>query len=126
MVVQVQVEWRRVVCHATCNAPPTHTHKSTTAIMIIRPLIPHSSLPIALLLLSSLVSAQFNCYVNVNSLDFNLTKLAGEHAATRTRTTPPSTMADTLRFDLCADLKPQEGVAEADQVCLAVLLYSSC
>jgi len=97
--------------------------------MIIRPLIPRSSLPVALLLLSSLVSAQFNCHVNVNSLNFNLTKLAGEHAATRTRTTPPSTMVDTLRFDLCADLKPQEGVAEADQVCLAALVYrvySSC
>jgi len=26
-------------------------------------------------------------------------------------------MVDTLRFDLCADLKLQEGVAEADQVC---------
>lgn len=29
---------------------------------------------------------------------------------------PPTTMIDTLRFDLCANLKPREGVDEQDQV----------
>lgn len=77
---------------------------------------------ISLFLISGLVSAQentassFDCHVKVNSLNFNLTKLAGEQTVSRTRETPPSTMVDTLRFDLCADLKPLDGVAEGDQV----------
>lgn len=84
------------------------------------------ALPVSLLSLSLLLSSvyaqeatdsdPFNCHITSNSLNFDLTKLAGEHNATRTRDTPPSTMLDSLRFDLCADLKPQEGVAEADQV----------
>ena len=74
---------------------------------------------ISLFLLSTSVRGQedpFNCHFTTNGQSYDLTKLAGEHVATRTRDTPPSIMVDSLRFDLCADLKKVEGVAEADQV----------
>ena len=59
----------------------------------------------------------FDCKIHTSDLDFDLTQLAGEHTISRTRVTPPTTMIDTLRFDLCADLKALDGVAESDQVC---------
>lgn len=81
------------------------------------------SLPFSLLslffFLSTSVQAQddaFNCHITTNGQNYDLTKLAGEHVVTRTRDTPPTTMVDSLRFDLCADLNKQDGVADADQV----------
>jgi autophagy-related protein 27 len=58
----------------------------------------------------------FDCHVEVGNVKYDLTALAGEHTLQRTRVTPPSTMIDTLRFDLCADLKLLDGVKEGDQV----------
>jgi Autophagy-related protein 27 len=60
----------------------------------------------------------FDCRVHAGGLDFDLTLLAGEQTISREWETPPTTMIDTVRFDLCADLKPQVGVPESDQVCL--------
>jgi len=71
------------------------------------------------LLLSSLVSAAeeapFDCHITLASAKYDLTKLAGPHTVSRTRDTPPTTMVDTLTFDLCADLKAQDGVKDKDQ-----------
>lgn len=86
-----------------------------TATMIIR----RRHLLISFLIQWSLVSAQddpFNCHLTSNGLSFDLTKLTGEHKVSRTRDTPPSTMFDELRFDLCEDLKKLDNVADADQV----------
>lgn len=59
----------------------------------------------------------FDCHVMIyNTGTFDLTILAGEHVVNRTRETPPTTMVDSLRFNLCADLKPQSGLPEQDQV----------
>lgn len=77
-------------------------------------------------LLQSLANAQnnpFDCHVTTNSLTFDLTNLAGEHKVSRTRSTPPSTMLDELRFDLCEDLKKLDNVADTDQV--RCVFYSS-
>lgn len=60
--------------------------------------------------------ADFDCHITVNEASFDLTSLAGEHVINRTRSTPPTTMIDSLRFDLCADLNMIEGLAEYDQV----------
>lgn len=84
-------------------------------IMILRPL------PITLLLLPALIAAQddpFDCqkHLSIQSLKFDLSKLAGEHTVSRTRDTPPTTVVDDLRFNVCADLKTLDGVAEVDQV----------
>ena len=58
----------------------------------------------------------FDCRVRVNDLTYDLTPLQGEHSASRTRETPPSSWVDSVRFDLCADLKLQDGIAASDQV----------
>ncbi|KAG6901133.1 hypothetical protein C0995_016691 [Termitomyces sp. Mi166 len=57
----------------------------------------------------------FDCRVTSDGVKFDLTSLAGEHTASRKRETPPTSTADILRFDLCAELERQEGVAENDQ-----------
>ena len=58
----------------------------------------------------------FDCRVRTNDLTYDLTPLQGEHIVSRTRETPPSDWIDSVRFDLCADLKPQDGIAASDQV----------
>lgn len=60
--------------------------------------------------------ATFDCHVSAEGADFDLSKLAGEHTVNRTRNLPPTKMIDSLRFNLCADIQPLEGVAESDQV----------
>lgn len=57
----------------------------------------------------------FNCRVQTNGLTYDLAPLQGEHTVSRTRNTPPSSWIDSVRFDLCADLKLQDGVAAGDQ-----------
>lgn len=63
--------------------------------------------------------SDFDCHISVNDAKFDLTSLAGEHVINRTRSTPPTTMVDSLRFDLCSDLKTLEGLDEHDQVRLS-------
>ena len=58
----------------------------------------------------------FNCHVRANDLTYDLTPLQGDHTVSRTRETPPSNWVDSVRFDLCADLTLQDGVAAGDQV----------
>lgn len=48
--------------------------------------------------------------------EYDLSILAGEHTASRTRDTPPTKMEDALRFDLCADLSTSKDVKPEDQV----------
>ncbi|KAF9653253.1 hypothetical protein BDM02DRAFT_3107819 [Thelephora ganbajun] len=57
----------------------------------------------------------FDCHIRTNDLTYDLTPLQGEHTVSRTRETPPSNWVDSVRFDLCADLKLQDGVAASDQ-----------
>ncbi|KAF8161113.1 autophagy-related protein 27 [Crassisporium funariophilum] len=88
--------------------------------MIIRCLCYEILLAFLCLSYTPAVSAQadtsFDCHVTVdNTTKFDLTSLAGEHIVNRTRETPPSTMIDSLRFDLCADLKALDGLSEHDQ-----------
>ena len=63
----------------------------------------------------------FDCHVTVENLKFDLTSLIGEHVINRTRETPPTTMVDSLRFNLCADLEPQGDLPEQDQVRFALI-----
>jgi len=89
--------------------------------MILRHSSFWSSLVFSNLLFALGVMAQdgdnpFNCRVRTNDLTYDLTPLQGEHTVSRTRDTPPSSWVDSVRFDLCADLKLQDGVAAGDQV----------
>ena len=90
--------------------------------MILRNSSFWQSLAFAHLILSLGVTAQddtnpFDCHVRTNGLTYDLTPLQGEHTVSRTRETPPSSWVDSVRFDLCGDLKLQDGVAASDQVC---------
>lgn len=66
--------------------------------------------------LPGVFSQAFDCKVSVGGKDYDLAELYGEHSVSRTRVTPPSTIVDTIRFDLCEDLKQLDGVSESDQV----------
>ncbi|KAF9450450.1 hypothetical protein P691DRAFT_810395 [Macrolepiota fuliginosa MF-IS2] len=74
---------------------------------------------LGLLLLSGQTHADeqagFDCHVTASGATFDLTKLAGEYTLNQTRESPPTKTVDSLRFNLCADLKPLDGVADSDQ-----------
>ncbi|KIY50344.1 hypothetical protein FISHEDRAFT_39344, partial [Fistulina hepatica ATCC 64428] len=55
------------------------------------------------------------CDLFPDGVSYDLTPLAGEHKVSRERDTPPSTMVDELRFDICDTLGTQSGVDESDQ-----------
>ncbi|KAL1677270.1 autophagy-related protein 27 [Schizophyllum commune] len=72
----------------------------------------------SVLLLAPCVAADdnaFDCKINIEGTQYDLTPLGGEKSIARTRELPPSTMVDTLRFDICGELPKQEGVDERDQ-----------
>jgi len=61
-------------------------------------------------------SAPFDCKVSLaNSVSFDLTSLNHETTVMRTRDTPPTKVLETVRFNLCADLKKLESVPDIDQ-----------
>lgn len=64
----------------------------------------------------------FDCRITVENNIFDLTSLTGEHVIDRMRDTPPTTMIDSLRFNLCADLEPQGNLSEQEQVRFALIL----
>ncbi|KAK7053303.1 type II membrane protein [Paramarasmius palmivorus] len=51
----------------------------------------------------------FDCHVTIDSSKWDLTPLAGEHPASRTRLTPPTTTTDDVVLNLCEDLKGEQG-----------------
>jgi autophagy-related protein 27 len=63
----------------------------------------------------------FDCLVTIEHFKFDLKSLAGEHVLNRTRETPPTTMVDSLRFNLCADLESQGDLPGQDQVYFILL-----
>jgi Autophagy-related protein 27 len=71
-----------------------------------------------LLFLFSTVSSKpdAECHISIgaNMYDFHL--LSGDHTVSRTRSLPPTNMTDTLRFNICKELSPLEGVDSSDQV----------
>lgn len=119
-----RIHLRRVIPIYTRLRSDTDGDLPTTSpsAMILRNSSLWQSLAFAHLLLSFGVRAQdgtdpFDCRVRTNGLTYDLTPLQGEHTVSRTRETPPSSWVDSVRFDLCADLKLQDGVADSDQVC---------
>jgi Autophagy-related protein 27 len=63
----------------------------------------------------------FDCHVTIENIKFDLTSLSGEHVISRTRETPPTTMNDSLRFDVCQDLETLGDLSEQDQVRSALI-----
>ncbi|KAK0461077.1 autophagy-related protein 27 [Desarmillaria tabescens] len=65
---------------------------------------------------SVLADDELDCHITVSpSVKFDLTSLGGEHTVSRRRDTPPTTMVDSVRLDLCSELSSQGGVNERDQ-----------
>lgn len=79
--------------------------------------LPSNLLSLLFLLFSTgLVTAEdFDCHVTTGGLKWDLTPLKGSHIVTRNRETPPTTMVDELRFNLCKNLKLMKGVPEDEQ-----------
>jgi len=83
-----------------------------------------TSLLCFLLLLISAASSQpdAECHLFVGDYKYDLSELSGDQATLRTRSTPPTNITDTLRFNVCKELSPLEGVASGDQVCIRTSL----
>jgi hypothetical protein len=90
--------------------------------MILRPLCALPAVLLSVLFLSVPATlaadddSSFDCRVTVDGVKFDLTQLAGEHTVNKTREMPPSSMINSLRFDLCGDLKKLDYLPERDQV----------
>lgn len=67
----------------------------------------------------------FDCRVKIDNFEFDLTSLSGEHVINRTRETPPTTMVDSLRFNICEDLDHRGDLSEQDQVSFALTYQST-
>lgn len=93
--------------------------------MLVRMILPRHlefhTFAFSLLFLSTFTYAQedgnpFDCHISYGDQNYDLNSLAGERSVSRARESPPSVMVDTVIFNLCADLQPQERVDEVDQV----------
>lgn len=71
-----------------------------------------------LLLLISAAHSQpdADCHISIGDLMYDFSALSGDHTVSRSRSSPPTNMTDTLRFNVCRDLSPLEGVGSGDQV----------
>ena len=71
-----------------------------------------------LLLLISAATSQpdAECHLPVGDLKFDLSALSADQTISRTWESPPTTMTDTLRFNVCKELDPLEDVGPGDQV----------
>ncbi|KAJ7218047.1 autophagy-related protein 27 [Mycena pura] len=81
-----------------------------------------NSVPLFLFLLSwsiivTALDGTFNCQdpLLVGDLKFDLSSLDKEFSADRERPTPPSVEVDTVKINLCSDLKKVDSLPEGDQ-----------
>ncbi|KAA1473939.1 hypothetical protein DENSPDRAFT_803280 [Dentipellis sp. KUC8613] len=63
----------------------------------------------------SVASAQDDCRIEVSRMKYDLSSISGDHTVSRTRDTPPSSMQDTIRFNICGELNILDDVDERDQ-----------
>lgn len=70
-----------------------------------------------LLLLISAASSQpdADCHFSIGDHMYDFSALKGDHTVLRSRSLPPTNMTDTLRFNVCKELSPLEGVGSGDQ-----------
>lgn len=64
----------------------------------------------------ALADDPFNCEFDHSGVHYDMRILNEERIISQERATPPSTMRDELRFNICGDLKKEDGVNERDQV----------
>ena len=100
--------------------PVLATHVSHTTrshpLMIIRQR-GTSSLWLLLFLISAASSQpDADCHHSIGDDEYDFSALKGDHVLSRSRSSPPTNMNDTLRFNICNELNPLEGVGSGDQV----------
>ncbi|KAG9012528.1 hypothetical protein FRB94_005845 [Tulasnella sp. JGI-2019a] len=67
--------------------------------------------------LCHLITTQpWNCKAEIGAYSWDLTALNKEKTISRTRSSPPSTFEDEVRFNLCDVIKKREGYDSLDQV----------
>ena len=71
-----------------------------------------------LILLLTAASAQpdSDCHMAIGDNKYDFSALSGDHAVSRTRSSPPTNMIDTLRFNVCKELSLLEDVDAGEQV----------
>ncbi|KAI0305641.1 autophagy-related protein 27 [Multifurca ochricompacta] len=64
-----------------------------------------------------LASAQpdSDCHISIGDNKYDFSALSGDHTVSRTRSSPPTNVTDTLRFNICKELSPLDGVDSSDQ-----------
>ena len=76
-----------------------------------------SSLWLLLLLISAANSQpDAECHISVGDDKYDFSALSGDHTVSRTRSSPPTNMTDTIRFNVCKELSSLEDIDPSDQV----------
>ncbi|CAE6432508.1 unnamed protein product [Rhizoctonia solani] len=57
----------------------------------------------------------FNCDFTFGGVQYDMHLMNGEWVVKQDRSTPPTTMHDELRFNICGDLKKVDGIKDSDQ-----------
>lgn len=78
-------------------------------------------------LLFAAASAQLdsNCHTTIRDKTYDFSALSGDHTVSRSRSSPPTNMIDTLRFNVCKELSPLEDVDASEQVRILNILVPS-
>jgi hypothetical protein len=84
--------------------------------MIIRHRGTSSLWLLTLLLVAASAQPDSECHLNIGDKMYDLSALSGEHTVSRTRQSPPTSMKDALRFNVCKQLSPLDGEDASEQV----------
>ena len=71
---------------------------------------------LALLFAAANAQLDSNCNIAIRDKKYDFSALSGDHTVSRSRSSPPTTMVDTLRFNVCKELSPLEDVDASEQV----------
>ena len=71
---------------------------------------------LAHLLAAASAQLDSDCHTAIGGKKYDFSALSGDHTVSRTRSSPPTNMEDTLRFNICKELSPLEGVDSSEQV----------
>jgi len=70
---------------------------------------------LAFLLTAASAQPDSECHMDIGDDKYDFSALSGDHNVSRTRSSPPTNMSDTLRFNVCKELSLLEGVDAGDQ-----------
>ena len=71
---------------------------------------------LTLLLTAASAQPDSECHILIGDNKYDFSALSGDRTVSRTRSSPPTTMTDTLRFNVCKELSLLEDVSAGEQV----------